>query len=51
MDSLDVMPATFHLPKDTTAGDYIEIFGAGAYGWGHEIPVQFRRHFRKYGGA
>ena len=32
-DSLDFMPGPFHLPEDTRAGDYIEIFGVGAYGW------------------
>ena len=33
MDSLDFMPGPFYLPKDTRAGDYIEVFGVGAYGW------------------
>ncbi len=31
-DSLDVLPFTFHLPDDTTEGDWIEIGMVGAYG-------------------
>jgi ornithine decarboxylase len=32
MDSWDFMPGPFHLPDDIGTGDYIEIFGVGAYG-------------------
>ena len=43
-DSIDFMPGPFMLPADIAEGDYIEIFGLGAY------SMQLRTQFNGFGG-